>query len=267
MTLRNNNQIQSDALRANLAATGSEVVVGPAFQPLQDVVADFQGLSAKLDHLLHEIHHPYRNWNFIIPELRAFVLKNLSHYLRHENGPKCFNLFCGIFLDALEDCQKNGKLVALVIEAMLAYTDKLINSINQDGLSSYGKEFNNFFSQLTVLDEIDSQVMMYMVQGHHPMKKMALKLVSFSDDDSHLTYNFEAIARLMQKILTLNYQYWLREEDPLPWFSEECGEFCEKWQANKSFTAISHEQLRHYRAELHSIHIVEGALAALRRIL
>jgi len=267
MTLHNNNQIQSDALRANLAETGSEVVVDPAFQPLQDVVADFQGLSAKLDHLLQEIHHPYRNWNFIIPELRAFVLKNLSHYLRHENGPKCFNLFCGIFLDALEDCRKNGKLVALVIEAMLAYTDKLINSINQDGLSSYGQEFNNFFNQLTVLDEIDNQVMMYMVQGHHPMKKMALKLVSFSDDNSHLTYDFEAIARLMQKILTLNYQYWLQEEDPLPWFSEECGEFCEKWQANKSFTAISHEQLHHYQAELNSIHIVEGALAALRRIL
>lgn len=266
-TARDSDTIQSDALRANLAETGSEVVIDAAFQPVQDVVASYQGLSAKLDHLLHEIHHPYRNWNFIIPELRAFVLKNLSHYLRHEKGPECFALFSGIYLDALADCRKNGKLVALVIEAMLAYTDRLISSIDLEGLHRYEQQFNHFFRQLTVLDQIDDQLMMYMVQGHHPMKKMALKLMSFSDGDSPLTYDFEAIARLMQKILALNYQYWLGEEDPLPWFLEQCGEFCQEWEAGKSFAAISHEQLRHYRAELNSVHIEEGALPALRRIL
>ena len=182
-TFRNSEQIQSDALRANLAETAGEVMVDPAFEPLREVVANYQGLSAKLDHLLQEIHHPFRNWNFIIPELRAFVLKNLNHYLRHEKGPVCFSLFCRIFLDALEDGRKNGKLVAMVIEAMLAYTDKLINSIDLNGLNSYEQEFNNFFKQLTALDEIDDQVMMYMVQGHHPMKKMALKPVSYT----HLT--------------------------------------------------------------------------------
>ncbi|MCL7487189.1 MAG: PEP-utilizing enzyme [Desulfobulbaceae bacterium] len=266
-TFRNSEQIQSDALRANLAETAGEVVVDPAFQPCQEVVANYQGLSAKLDHLLQEIHHPFRNWNFIIPELRAFVLKNLNHYLRHQKGAVCFSLFCGIFLDALADGRKNGKLVAMVIEAMLAYTDKLINSIDQDGLNSYQQEFNTFFKKLTVLDEIDGQVMMYMVQGHHPMKKMALRLVSFSDGDSPLTYDFEPPARLMKKILSLNYQYWLSEDDPLPWFMEKCGEFCEDWQASKSFAAISHEQLHRYQTELDSIKIDDDPLAALRRIL
>lgn len=266
-TSRNNEQIESDALRANLAETAGEVIIDRSFQTLWDVVESYQGLAAKLDHLLLEIHHPYRNWNFIIPELRAFVLKNLNQYLRHPKGPECFTLFCGIYLDALEDCRKNGKLVAMVIEAMLAYTDKLINSIDQEGLSNYELEFNNFFKQLTVLDTIDNQVMMYMVQGHHPMKKMALKLVSFSEGKTPSTFDFAPVFGLMQKILTLNYQYWLGEDDPLPWFKKECDEFCKDWPVKNSFAAISHDQLRQHLSELESINIENGALVALRKVL
>ena len=164
--------IQSDALRANLEETAGEVVVDPVFDPLREVVADYQGLSAKLDHLLYEISHPYRNWLFILPEVRAFVLKNMAHYHRHEKGPECFALFCDIFLTALNDSQKNGKLVAMVMEAMLAYTDRLINSIDSKGLCRYQNQLNSFFKQLIVLDRLEGQVMLYMVQGHHPMKKM-----------------------------------------------------------------------------------------------
>jgi len=266
-TLRNSDQIQSDALRANLAETAGEVTVDQAFMPLQVVVANYQGLSAKLEHLLREIHHPYRNWNFIIPELRAFVLKNLNHYLRHELGPECFTLFTRIFLDALEDCQKNSKLVTLVIEAMLAYADKLITSIDLAGLNRFEKEFNDFFNRLARIDQIDDQLIMYMVQGHHPMKKMALKLASFSDGTPSLSFDFKPMAGLMKKILGLNYGYWLSEEDPQPWFMKECAEFCEDVQISKSFAAISHEQLRRHREELESIVIEDNGLPALQKIL
>ncbi len=265
--MQSTNSIKSDALRVNLEETAGEVIVDPAFDTLREVVSGYQGLSAKLDHLLYEISHPFRNWNFIIPETRAFVLKNLTHYQRHEKGPECFGLFCRIFLGALEDCKKNSKLVAMVMEAMLAFTDKLIISIDQEGLSRFENQFNSFFKQLTILDEIDVQIMMYMVQGHHPMKKMAIRLVSFSDTHPDIMFDYEPVARLMQKILTLNYNYWLGEEDPLPWFMEQCGEYCNDWHAGKLFSAISHEQLRKHQDELASIDIEEGSLPALRKIL
>jgi len=259
--------IKSDALRANLAETAGEVVVDPAFRPLLDVVSGYQGLSAKLDHLLYEISHPYRNWKFIIPEIRAYILKNLTHYLRHEKGPECFGLFCDIFLGALEDSKKNGKLVALIMEAMLAFTDKLINSLTEESLSRYEVQFNIFFRKLANLDTIDPQVMMYMVQGHHPMKKMIGQLAAFSDRNPGIVFDYEPAARLMQKILSLNYGYWLAEEDPLPWFIEHCGEFCHDWHAGKLFSSISHESLQEHQAALAAIDIEQGALLALRSIL
>jgi len=265
--IQNNVKFQSDALRVNLEETAGEVVVDPVFDPLREVVESYQGLAAKLDHLLLEVHHPYRNWNFIIPELRAFVLKNMVHYLRHEKGPDCFGLFNRIFLDALSDCRKNGKMVAMVMEAMLAYTDKLINSISLEGLYRHEQAFNNFFTRLIALDKMEGQLMMYMVQGHHPMKKVALKLVSFSMDTPSITYDYGPIAGLMQKILSLNYEYWLGEEDPLPWFLKECGEYCNDWQVGPYLAAVSHDQLRQYRVELEEIDLQKGALKGLRHIL
>ncbi|MDH3330032.1 MAG: phosphoenolpyruvate synthase, partial [Desulfobulbaceae bacterium] len=259
--------IKSDALRVNLEETAGEVVVDPVFSPLLEVVKGYQGLSNKLDNLLYEISHPYRNWKFIIPEIRAFVLKNMTHYQRHVKGPECFGLFCRIFLEALEDCKKNGKLVAMVMEAMLAFTDKLIISINEEGLHSYEEQFNGFFRKLTVLDEVDPQVMMYMVQGHHPMKKMAGCLAAFSDSNPDIAFDYEPVARLMQRILTLNYSYWLTEEDPLPWFIEQCGEYCNDWHAGRLFSSISHDSLRKHQAALAAIEIDKGALPALRKIL
>ncbi|MFZ5797539.1 MAG: PEP/pyruvate-binding domain-containing protein [Thermodesulfobacteriota bacterium] len=265
--LPNNITLKSDALRANLAETAGEVVVDPSFEPLREVVAGYQGLLGKLDILLREVHHPYRNWNFILPELRAFVLKNLGHYLRHEKGPECFLLFSGIFLTALYDCRKNGKLVAMVMEAMLAYLDKLINSMSVTELPRFEDAFNAFFSRLLTLDEMEGQVMMHMVQGHHPMKKVAERLVSFSSGTSGLAFDYAPVARLMRKILDLNYQYWLGEEDPLPWFLQHCGEFCNDWQAGSSMAAISHERLRSHQETLAGIDIPADPLSALRKIL
>ncbi|MHB8788874.1 MAG: PEP/pyruvate-binding domain-containing protein [Desulfobulbaceae bacterium] len=263
----NNIKIKSDALRANLAETAGEVIVDPAFEPLREVVASYQGLLGKLDILLHEVHHPYRNWNFIIPELRAFALKNLGHYLRHGKGPECFGLFCRIFLDGLYDCRKNGKLVSLVMEAMLAYVDKLVNTISVADLPRFEEPFNAFFSRLISLDEADGQLMMHMVQGHHPMKKVAARLVSFSSEQGVVAFDYAPVARLMRKILGLNYRYWLGEEDPLPWFLQHCGEFCQDWQVGPSMAAISHDRLRAHQATLDSIDIAAGPLPALRQIL
>ncbi|MHB1348391.1 MAG: PEP/pyruvate-binding domain-containing protein [Desulfobulbaceae bacterium] len=265
--LPNNITLKSDALRANLAETAGEVVVDPSFEALREVVAGYQGLLGKLDILLREVHHPYRNWNFILPELRAFVLKNLGHYLRHEKGPECFLLFSGIFLTALYDCRKNGKLVAMVMEAMLAYLDKLVNAMSVSELPRFEEAFNAFFGRLLTLDEMEGQVMMHMVQGHHPMKKVAERLVSFSSGTSGLAFDYVPVARLMRKILGLNYQYWLGEEDPLPWFLQQCGEFCNDWQAGSSMAAISHERLRRHQETLAGIDIPADPQSALRKIL
>jgi len=101
-------------------STAAPVVINPAYGLLRDVVCRFQGLLGKLDTLLYEISHPYHNWKLIIPELRAFVLKNLNHYRDHEQGPEAFTLFMSIFFDALRDSSRNEQLLQRILEAMLA---------------------------------------------------------------------------------------------------------------------------------------------------
>ena len=252
---------------ANKKETRADVVIAPQYYLLQEVVAKRHGLSATLEKLLYEINHPYRNWTMIIPELRGFVLKNLNHYRRFERGPDCFALFSSIFLEALEDSRKNGKLVSIIMEAMLAYTDKLITSFHDETLLLYEPQLNIFFDRLRTLDEVGERVMMYMVQGHHPMKKMAIFLFNFSRDHEDVPFSCAPIGRLMKKILTLNYSYWLGEEDPLPWFEEQCGDMCRDWQAAPLLADISHQRMRQHLDALELIDINADPFQGLSEIL
>lgn len=231
--------IESDALKRNLEETAvDEVIIDPVMEVLVEIVRDMKGIRNSIEELLYEIYHPFRNWNMIIPRLRTFVLKNESLYHRHPQGAEAFSRFTDIFFQALQEAGKNHTLLALTMESLLAY---LAKSVTQESKSLPRFEFAHAacFEKLRGLDD---QTIMFMVQGRHPMKKIATFLLHYSEEDNH-AYDLRPVGCLMQRVLTLNYQYWLGEEDPLPWFLAECGEMCNDWQAGKLFHAVSHEQL------------------------
>ncbi|MBU0484551.1 MAG: phosphoenolpyruvate synthase [Proteobacteria bacterium] len=251
--------IESDALKANLLETAvEEVTIDPSFAVLQEVVADFKGISTNIENLLYEISHPFRNWNIILPKLRVFVLKNSGHYLRHQKGPEAFDRFCTIFFTVVEESRRNETRMSLAMESLLAYVEKTIVSLDSKGLQNYESGLNRCFGRIY---DLDNQVIMHIVQGHHPVKKIATMLVNHEGATLGSSYDFHGIAKLMSKILALNYRYWLREEDPLPWFTAECGDLCVGWQAGKLFNAISHQQLRIHLDTLNSIDLKNGRQA------
>ena len=172
-------EIESDALKANLAETAGEVVIEPKLRLLLDIVSGYKGISATLEHLLYEICHPYRNWSLLIPQLRSFCLKNSSYYQRHAQGPEAFTLFTGLFLQALNDSLKKGTLLIQIIEAQLAWVEKLLSLFDASDLQRFGPSLNGYFQQLAAFDQSDPAIMMYITQGQHPMKKLALRLLSF----------------------------------------------------------------------------------------
>ena len=236
--------LASDALKANLRETAAPVVINPAYNLLREVVCRFQGLQGKLDTLLYEISHPYHNWKLIIPELRAFVLKNLNHYRDHEQGPEAFSLFTAIFFEALKDSSRNDQLLQRILEAMLAYADKLILSLESPALFRFDSALSEFFTRLRQLDETDPQVMLSMVQGHHPVRKMAQKIIVLRKQEPGQPFDLQALALLMRTILRRNYEYWLGEEDPLPWFEKQCGDYCRQWHGQDLLLGISHRRIR-----------------------
>ena len=258
--------IESDALKANLLETAEEVVIDKELQLLLDVVVRYKGLHNTLVGLLYEICHPYRNWNILIPQLRSFVLKNYSYYIRHERGPETFALFSSIFLQAMQDCEKNSKLLSRSIEAQLAWVSKVVSLFSEEQLCRYQDVLNDYFTSLLELDDGESQIMMHIVQGMHPMKKLATSLLDFADGDQSC-FDYHAVAQLMQAILKRNYSYWLQEEDPLPWFLDRCGVLCEDFHSGKLFDQISHASIAENLAVVTAVDIDASPVTAMREIL
>ena len=129
--------IDSDALRANLLETAGEVVIAAELRPLLNIVKQFKGIHASLESLLYEICHPFRNWGLIIPLFRSFVLRNCSHFVRHDEGPHAIRLLAQIFFEAIKDSEKNSALLSQIIEAKLAWIEKMINLFDTESLRRY----------------------------------------------------------------------------------------------------------------------------------
>ncbi len=258
--------IDSKALLANLQETATpEVTIDSSLLVLSDIVSDFTGIRNNLHALLYEISHPYRNWTLIVPKLKAYILKNIRHYKNHLHGPEAFGRFTAIFLKALEESKKNNTLLAQTMEAILAYMEKLIALSDANDLIRYEKVFADCFSNLHALDE---KIIMYMVQGHHPMKRIATSLLQITKDlPANATYDFGPVTNLMNRVLRLNYKYWLAEPDPFAWFVKECGSFCNGLEVGKIFSTISHQTIENNLTELTRIDKCATSQEKLDRIL
>ncbi|MFH1019439.1 MAG: PEP/pyruvate-binding domain-containing protein [Pseudomonadota bacterium] len=254
-------ELESDALKANLLETAVDsVTIDDTLLPLLDIVNNYRGISKNIEALLYEISHPFRNWKMILPRLRSFVLKNIDHYFRHEQGPEAFGLFCRIFLGAVEDARKNEPLLATAMESLLAYLDKQTSLLATDNLLRYQTALAECFDRL---HDLDDEILLFLVQGHHPLGKILTRLHELCLAAPGCNCEPGA-ARLLQRVLALNYRYWLDEEDPFTWFSEQCGDLCMGWRSGSLFNAISHQRLDEHLAAVSRIDpATPGALGAM----
>jgi pyruvate,orthophosphate dikinase len=258
--------IESDALKANLLETAENVVISSELMPLLDMMKKFKGLYSSLESLLYEICHPFRNWNLILPLFRSYVLKNSGHFVRHEDGPKAIELFAGLFFKAIADSEKNSTLLSLIIEAKIAWLEKTISLIEAKDLSRFEKPLNHIFAMMEEFEKGGGPALMCIVQGQHPMKKLAGQLLSLGDQ-SPILFDYRPIASLMRAILLKNYEYWLMEDDPMPWFLEKCGILCGDFRSERLFSSISHESIRKHRETLVGIDIESDPAGGMKRIL
>jgi len=239
-----------------------EVQLCPARTVLRECVRPYQGIALNLDYLFYEILHPFRHCTVIIPTLRSFVLKNVQHYRRHELGPEAMERFCDLFLMAIAETQKNEAQLAMAMESLLAYLEKSVATLNQEEIPAYEESLAFCFLNL---QQLDDNIMLFMVQGHHPIKKIAAMMLGLVGEGGQ--YDFRPLASLLKKILQLNFDYWLDEEDPQPWFAAECGDLCSGWQAGRLFNAISHQQIRGHLASVNKINVADDPQRAIASLL
>ncbi len=258
--------IQSDALKANLLETAENVVIDPELTLLLDMVEKYKGLSSSLEGLLYEICHPFRNWKLILPVFRSFVLKNSGHFIRHQDGPRAVELFADLFFKAIEDSEKNATLLSLVVEADIAWIDKVLSLLDAADLRRFEKSVNHIFTRMSTFAHDDDPVFMHIVQGQHPMKNSAGRLLAFNAGHG-VDFDYRPVALLMRAVLKKNYDYWLVEGDPLPWFLDRCGLQGDGFHSKQLFSSISHETLHSHLRTLEAIDIESDPPAALAKIL
>jgi len=248
--------IESSALKANLQETAvDEIAIAPGQQILADLVSDYKGIHHSICELLLEINHPFRNWSQILPRLRAFILKHSGQYARHPQGPAAFSQFVAIHRLAIDQAWDNLRhkkghpaivhdkspkswetILALAVESLLAYLEKFILDLTPSTLLAHQTAFNRAIDEIAALDD---GVLILMVQGYHPIKKIAAALIKVRGE----AFDDGPFTKLYAKLLALDYRYWLSEEDPLPWFTAACGHNHEDWDVAGLFATISHSAM------------------------
>jgi pyruvate,orthophosphate dikinase len=258
--------IDSDALRANLLETAGEVVIAVELRPLLEIVENYKGIHTSLESLLYEICHPFRNWGLIMPLFRSFVLRNSNHFIRHHKGEHAIRLLAQVFFEAIKDSEKNSALLSQIIEAKLAWIEKILNLLDHESLHVYEGVLNEIFGRMQGLEDGESPVMMHIVQGQHPMKRLATQLYEMSKGEE-TSFDFGPVVSLMRTVLLKNYGYWLQTDDPMNWFLERSGIEKKDFHAQKLFNPISHEAIGSYRQELLRINIEKDPYEGLGQIL
>jgi len=234
--------IESDALRANLLETAGHVVVDQDLLVLLEVVEQFKGLHDKLEKLLYEVCHPFRNWKIVLPQLRSFALKNINHYVAHEKGPEALRLFSGLFFQVLRETQRDPVLLGQAVGAITVWLNKMILRFTSEDLLRFELELNRVFLDLEKLDPQYRPVMMQLVHGQYQVTKIAGCLLELVDKNE-VSYDLLPIATLVRKVLTRCYEYWLGEDNPLNWFLGRCSIPLTDFHSSKLFNAISHEEM------------------------
>jgi pyruvate, orthophosphate dikinase len=231
-------QPESDALRANLRETAVEPIpIDPRHEPLRAVVANYAGILKDLDRLLRELNHPFRNWTIILPELRGFVLKHCSRFVRTQNGADCFLLFGDFFLVALSEVHTETNLRA-VLEGLTAYMEKQAQLLKGEQLAKYANPYDTIFHALSQLPD---PKLLLLSQTHHPIKRTVALLMNKAEKAGKpFPLSAQIVQQLAIRSLQATYGYWLGQSDP-EWYTVRGTDPCDK---------ISHRALTQALADL-----------------
>ena len=251
----------SDALRINLEETAvDQVAVAPKYQILQETVSGYRGILKSLDTLLFELNHPYKNWEFILPELRSFALKHFASYSRHPKGPLAVSAMIEIFLDALLNSHKSD-VEAKAIDHLFSYLEKILNELNPENQESLLPALQACFQRLASMPE---EKFFLLASSHTPLKRIGQVLLRKVSDGSGMS----EFNRLMAQSLRAAYEYWLKEEDPEKWFTGESAESPGPGEKKADFLeGISHRRLQEHLAHLDQLSSRDGSGETLRNLL
>jgi len=252
---------ESDALRINLEETAvARVAVDPKYKVLQETVQGYRGIQKTIDNLLFELNHPFKNWEIILPEMRAFALKHFASYARHPQGPQAVAVIIDVFLDAVHVDRE--ALQARAIDHLLGYIEKITSELDGSNRDNFWPVLQACFQRLTFLPE---KQFFFLASSHIPLKRIGQAFLRKFPPES----NLGEFNELLLRSLRTAYRYWLQEEDPRCWFAKEKDDGFSDLTGKEAdiFEGLSHQRFREYLAYLDQLSSQDGSLATLRKLL
>jgi len=234
--------IQSKALEINIASYSVDVTVDEKYSILQEVMSKYYGIMEGLNTFLKELSHPYRNWQFIVQEARAYSLDYFHLLKSHPKGPEAARLFVDIFTQAIES-NSDIEVRADAVDNLLLFIQKIIKESGAD-FKRFKPIIDDSFDRIRNYEEED---FFLFVKSFYQIRKLAETLLSYS---SEIADDCESANLLLIKYFHRIYSYWLLERDPWSWFKEEVGEIENPDKLERFFEKISYNRIDQYIIEL-----------------
>ncbi len=239
--------IASEALRANLEATAvREIEFDSRYQVLRDAVKDYQGIIKAVDSLLFELHHPFRNWEVVIEDLRSFALKNLATYSRSSQGSEAIRVLLDTFSDVIFQAPENDRKTEAV-NGLLAFLEKIIQKVDTEKLLTILPDIEHAFHRLK---ESNAHVIKAVARSYHPVSRLIQNLSNRLEGQKIPPELWDKAGILLVEAQKATSQYWLEQEDPVNWLNSAIGQFSMELDPEdlektlRLIDPVSHKQLK-----------------------
>jgi len=221
------------------------VTIDRKYAPLQAVMSQYYGIMEGFNAFLTELSHPYRNWQFIIHEIRGYSLDYFHLFRGHPQGAEAGGLLVDIFIEAFEKVGQPAARVDVVDNFML-FLQKIIKE-GGDKLTDFLPVINAAFDRIAALPDSD---FFLFVKGYYQVRRLA---ESFLVVSGQMDVDFKSINRLTLKYYRRTYAYWLSEDDPQEWFEKNVENISEVPQMDGWFGDISRERIETLETRLENI--------------
>ncbi|RLB83654.1 MAG: hypothetical protein DRH17_01930 [Deltaproteobacteria bacterium] len=249
-------KLSSKALQVNLEATDRAITIDAKYLPLREVVENLPGLLHQTEAFLCELNHPFKNWGYVVEEMRDYALRNFSLYYEHPKGPQVVQIILNEWLDGLA-LSIDQQVQTSALENIISFVEKIMSE-GRGRIKDCMPILSRLFERLASLP--DEQFFL-LASGYYQLKRIGQVVSQLKIDE----FDYAIFNRLLRRTLQTTYQYWLNQEDPAKWF---VGGLANRGEQGKAiFQNISHEQLHGFMEKLSQIDQGRDLKLELRKLL
>ena len=200
----------SSALQVNLERTAARVEIPERYGDLLRAVEGHYGISERTRELLIELNHPFKNWDYVLTQLKTLAIGDFYDLNAHPDGRAALAAILDIhfevmFADAAQETKE---------KAVRFLFDFLNTVISKSGMQLPGNMplFSRTIDRLLELSLKDDGIVR--------------KISSYIREMASFLLRAEAAAPfrlglLLGRAFTAAYKFWLSQPDPAQWFGAD----------------------------------------------